>query len=246
MAKQKKSTTKRERSERRFLPQSSSNPWLVRIPGALGAAGIGAGVWGYLYGHLTPLPGEAGYNIPLLVMAGGAVVLAVGIWFGTSSDGAVRVGDPGIAYEKGDLRRMPWWRVQSVSWESGSESLLLAGADEHDTSFTFKVSLKSHPEAAAWIVKEAAARIPKKLSLPEDVRERFPEASELAGTRILLEPLQVVGRRCVVSKKLLAFEPDARVCPACERIYFKDNVPKRCACRADLTALRSKKAEEES
>lgn len=234
----KKNITKRQRHERRFLPQSSSNPWLVRVPGALGAAGIGAGVWGHLYGHFVPAEGEGNaYNLPLFVLAGGAVLLAVGIWFGTSGEAAIRVGDPGIAYEKGEPRRMPWWRVKSVSWESGNDTLVVSGKDEADTDFVLRIPARSQPQAVAWVVKEALDRIPKKVSLSDAVLSRIGEAPEFGGTKILLEPLTVVGRRCAASKKMIAYEPDARVCPACERVFHKDKIPRKCLCGTDLSKL---------
>lgn len=237
-----KKSNKRQRLERRFLPHSVSNPWLVRVPGALGSAGVGAGVWGYLYGHFVPAEGAGNqYNIPLFVLAGGAVLLAGAIWFGTSSEAAVRVGDPGVAYEKGEPRRIPWWKMKSITFESGSESLVLAGKDEQDQDFVFRVSVRSQPQAAAWIVREALARIPKKIDVKDAIIARLPEPSEHAGTTLLLEPLQVVGRRCVASKKLIAYEPDGRVCGACERLYHKDKLPSKCACGADLTVLRGGK-----
>lgn len=229
----KKNSTKRARIERRFLPQSSSNPWLVRVPGALGSAGIGAGVWGYLYGHFTPAPDTmvqgTTYNVPLFVLAGGALLLAAAIWFGTSGEAAIRVGDPGIAYEKGEPRRIPWWKVKAITFEGGTEALVISGKDEADADFVLRIPARSQPLAIAWIVKEAQARIPKKLELSDSVLEKIGEAHE-GGTKLVLEPLQVVGRRCAASKKLIAYEPDGEVCPACERVYHKDQVPRKCAC----------------
>lgn len=235
--KSRKNVTKRQRLERRFLPQSASNPWLVRVPGALGAMGIGAGVWGYFYGHFVPddahpVQGTV-YNVPLFVLAGGAVLTAAAIWFGTSGEAAIRVGDPGIAVEKGDIRRMPWWKVRTITYESGSETLVVAGKDEADAELTVKVRVRAQPLAAAWIVKEAEARIPKKLDVDSAFRARLGEAQE-GGTKISLEPLTVVGRRCAASKRLIAYEPEAVVCPACERVYHQDKVPKKCACGAEL------------
>ncbi len=232
----KKSSTKRQRIERRFLPQSSSNPWLVRIPGALGAGAIGAGVWGYLYGHFVPAEGAGdAYNIPLFVLAGGAVALAFAIWFGTSGDAAIRVGDPGVAYEKGEPRRMPWWRAKSITFENSSESLLLTGTDERDAAFVFRIGVRSQPLAVAWVVKEAQERIPKKVDISDAVLARIGPAEE-GGTKLILEPLQIVGRRCAASKKLIAYEPDGEVCPACERVYHKERVPRKCACGNEFSA----------
>ena len=55
-----------------------------------------------------------------------------------------------------------------------------------------------------------------------------------AGESLTLDPVQVVGKRCANSGKVIAFEPDAFVCPRCERVYHKDHVPPACACGATL------------
>jgi hypothetical protein len=36
---------------------------------------------------------------------------------------------------------------------------------------------------------------------------------------------------------MIAYEPDARVCPACERVFHKDKVPRKCLCGTDLSKL---------
>jgi hypothetical protein len=55
-----------------------------------------------------------------------------------------------------------------------------------------------------------------------------------AGVVVPLGDVQVVGKRCAASGKIIAFEPDARVCPQCERVYHKAHLPKACACGATL------------
>jgi hypothetical protein len=40
------------------------------------------------------------------------------------------------------------------------------------------------------------------------------------------------------------YEPDARVCPLCERVYFKRSVPNKCKCGNDIHALRPATIEE--
>lgn len=233
-----KGPPKPKRIERRFTPQSPYNPWLVRGIGALGAMGLGAGSWAYSYAH--SFEGDEKLKpLPAYIIAGGAILAGVGIWLGTSSDAVIRVGAPGIGMEKGDVRRMPWWAVSQVQWDGSNEAVVIVGHDEAGTPWTFKVPLKSNPEALAWILKEAEARIPKKVKVPESVQESLPKAHLHAGTRIDLEPLQVVGRRCAASDKAISYEPDARVCEQCERVYFKRNVPKKCKCGANLTALRT-------
>ncbi len=227
-----------KRQERRFVARSAWSPWVVRGVGMVGSAALGAGVWAYFYAKsftddpkLQPLPGY--------LIAAGAVMLGVAIWLGTSSEPPVRVGAPGIAVERGDLRRMPWWAVKSITFESGSLALVVSGADEHAKSWTFKVPLKAHPEAIAWIVKEARDRVPKKVDISDELLEGLPEATPHAGMRLDLEPLQVVGHKCAASGQTISYEPDARICTRCERVYFKRAVPKKCKCGANLEHLRA-------
>ena len=49
----------------------------------------------------------------------------------------------------------------------------------------------------------------------------------------------VVGKKDAISGKLISYEPDARVCTRCERVYFKRSVPKRCKCGNSLLELRT-------
>jgi hypothetical protein len=53
-----------------------------------------------------------------------------------------------------------------------------------------------------------------------------------------LEPPQVVGRHCAESGKVIAYEPDARVCVRCERVFHRTSMPDVCACGASLEHLR--------
>lgn len=230
------------RVERRFIAQSSYNPWLVRVLGAIGATTLGAGTWAYVYGHAFDAD-EKLKPIPSYLIAGGAVITGATIWLGTSSETPLRVGDSGISMERGEVRRMPWWAVSQIAWESGNVALVIAGKDESGASWTFKVPLKSHAEAAGWIVKEALARVPKVVDIPDDVLDQMPRAHEHAGTKLELEPLQVVGKKDALTGKLISYEPDARVCTRCERVYYKRTVPKRCKCGASLADLRMQGAQ---
>ncbi len=239
-----KQTTKKDkrgarRQERRFVPQASTNPTVVRLVGALAALILGAGLWGYFYAK-SFADDDKLRAVPSYLIAGGAVLLGIMIWIGTSSDSPIRVGAPGISVEKGDLRRMPWWAVEKILFESGALALLVVGKDEAGADWTFKVSLKAHPEAVAWIVKEALDRIPRRVDISDDVLEKFPQAHEHAGQLVDLEPLQVVGKKDAVTGKTISYEPDARVCSRCERVYFKRSVPKKCKCGNSLVHLRPK------
>jgi len=226
------------RQERRFVAQSSYNPWLVRILGGLGATALGAGTWGYVYGHAFEAD-EKLKPIPSYLIAAGAVLSGATIWLGTSSETPLRVGAPGIAMEKGEVRRMPWSNVRQISWESGNLALVVSGKDESNVSWTFKVPIRSHAEAAGWILKEALARIPKTVDISNSVLDKMPAANPHAGMVVDLEPLQVVGKKDAITGQTISYEPDARVCPRCERVYYKRSVPKRCKCGNSLAELRA-------
>jgi hypothetical protein len=245
--KAKKKALLNKRWDRRFVAQSSHNPWIVRVLGAAGAACLGAGGWGYLYGSAAEhlFFDEKLKPIPAYLVAGGAVATGVAIWLGTSAETPIRVGSPGVGVERGEVRRMPWSGVNQITWQSGTLSLVLEGTDEAGAAWTFKVPIKEHPEAVAWILKEAEERVPKTIDVPEEVLEGMPRAAEHAGQKIDLEPLQVVGKKCASSGKTISYEPDARSCARCERVYFKRSVPKKCKCGANLAHLRTAVGQDE-
>ncbi|MBX3185709.1 MAG: hypothetical protein KF819_01790 [Labilithrix sp.] len=226
------------RQERRFTASSSHNTWLVRGLGVAGAITLGAGTWAYMYGQSFTAD-EKLKQLPQLLIAGGAVATGLTIWLGTSAEAPLRVGDPGISMERGEVRRMPWWGLSSITWESGNLALVVSGRDESGSTWTFKVPVKSHPEAAGWILQEALDRVPKVVDIKDAVLDKLPGANPHAGMKIDLEPLQVVGKKCAVTGRTISFEPDARVCVRCERVYFKRSVPKKCKCGMSLAHLRA-------
>jgi hypothetical protein len=234
ISKKKKPVARRQ--ERRFVSQTSTSATLVRVLGALSAILLGAGLWGYVYAK--SFTEEALKPVPSYLIAGGAVLMGITIWVGTSSESPLRVGAPGIAMEKGEVRRMPWWGVKSITFDSTALALQIIGNDEAGVAWTFKVPLKSHAEAVGWILKEALDRIPRRVKIPEETLEKMPVAGEHAGMKVDLEPLQVVGKKCAVTGKTISYEPDARVCPRCERVYVKKSVPKKCKCGNSLVHMR--------
>lgn len=230
---------KRTRQERRFLPQSATNHLLVYVIGGLGALGLGAGVWGYWFGHFAKAEEQA--ISPIFVLSvSGALLTVIAIWLGTSGEAALRVGDAGIAVEKGELQRMPWYNLGAISWESGAAALVVSGKDEHDKSVTFKVSTRSHGPAAAWILAETQERVPRSVDMPKDAIAKLTPAPPNEGQLITLPATQVVGKRCAKSGTLIGYEPDARVCPRCERVYHKASVPPKCNCGENLRHLKGK------
>jgi hypothetical protein len=229
-----KAAKPRPRRERRFEPHASTRPGLVYGLGALGAIAMGAGGWEQ-FGPLLSDAGPEPLKIGPYVLTAGAVVAGIAIWMGTSGEPALRVGDGGLAVEKGNLRRMPWFAVEGIEWRD--EAVRVTGKDDAGVAMSFAASLRSHPQAAAWIAKEARARIPSVVQVPEDAT--LPEASADAGESVALDPPQVVGRHCAASGKVISYEPDARVCPRCERVYHKAHVPEACECGASLAELRA-------
>jgi hypothetical protein len=231
MAAKKSKDKKRERSERRFLPQSSTPPRVVQIIGALGAAALGGGLTGQ-YARPEPVPNA------IWVLAAGALLVGVATWIGTSGAAPLRVGDGGVGVEKGGVRRLPWWGIESITWDESEAALSVTGKDESGAGLSFRISQKNQPQAVAWIAKEARARIPKVVELSDDALATIGKASREAGQLLKLDKVQIVGRRCAGSDKAIAWEPDGRVCHRCERVYHKDHVPETCDCGGSLAALR--------
>jgi hypothetical protein len=131
---------------------------------------------------------------------------------------------------------MPWYAVETIAWRDAA--VRVTGKDEAGASMAVTASLKSHPQAAVWIVKEARQRVPAVVDVPEDVA--LPELRASAGEVLTMEPPQVVGKHCAASGKVIAYEPDARVCPRCERVYHKEHVPASCECGAPLSDLQAR------
>ena len=222
------------RRERRFFPKSAANPVLVRAMGGLGAMAMGAGAWGqFLSSAPEPLKSAP------WILAAGAAVFGLAIWIGTSGEAVLRVGDGGVGADRGTVRRIPWRAVESVGWDAEMRSVVVKGQDESDLARDVTARLDTQPQAAAWIVKEARLRASTTVEVPEDAE--LPEAVDDPEDVVVMDPLQVVGLRCAKSKKMISFEPDARICTRCERVYHKDHVPKRCACDASLAHLRGQK-----
>lgn len=229
------SATARTRIDRRFLPQTTTSPKVLYACLILGGLLTGAGAYAQMGRQqldLEPLP----YGFALIAL--GLVLAAVASWFSTSGDAAVRVGDPGVAVERGGagLRRIPWYGLDSVHLLEG-DKLEVVGKDEAGESFSFALSTRTHRAAAAQLLSEAKQRVPAALKVSDEETARIGAPDPSSATSIR-EPLQVVGKRCQASQKIVAYEPDARVCEQCERIYHKREVPKTCACGADLEELR--------
>jgi hypothetical protein len=218
----KKKKAKRERKERRFTPEQTYASSAVVAVGMLGALAAGAGVWGQ---WISELPHAAS---PYL-FGGGALALGASLWFGDAGAVPVRIGDAGIALERGsELTRLAWCDIETI--EVVNKQLLVKGK-----SASFSIPVAAHPKAVAWILAEGTRRVPDAMNVKKSELSGLPEPKDLDGELVLLEGVQVAGRHCAASKKPIAFERDARLCPNCAQVYLKDAVPKKCVtCERDL------------
>jgi hypothetical protein len=213
---------KRERKERSFSPEPTNASRVAVFAGMAGALALGAGVYA---NWVRP---EALAFAPYLV-AGGAVVLGGALWKGGTEPGSVRVGDAGVAIERGgELVRILWCDVERIALNDGR--IVVTGKE---SNITFPI--EAHPKATAWLVSEAGRRIPDAVALKREQLTKVPEPRELDGELVTIEEVQVAGRHCRATGKPIAFERDARLCPNCGEVYLKDQVPKKClTCQAEL------------
>jgi hypothetical protein len=185
--------------------------------------GLGAGVYSQW------ISDQARTSAPYLVIGGGLLMIGT-MLFGDIGTTVVRVGDGGVALEKGrDLVRILWCDLKRVRAKDGK--LVLEGDEE-----TISVPIAGHPGAVARILAEGTRRVPEAMDVKRSALAGLPEPSEHDGGEILtLETLQVAGRHCAASDRPIAFERDARLCPQCCQVYLRDEVPKKCVtCEAEL------------
>jgi len=224
----------RERREQRFEARPNATPLVSHGLGALGALAMGAGAWGQ-FGSLVTDAGPEPLKGAAYILFGGSLAVAAAIWLGTSGEPVLRVGDGGIGIEKGQIRRIPWHGVERIEWRG--EAVRVTGKDQSGVAVTLVVPVAKQPQAAAWIVKEARERVPSVVDVPEGT---VPAAVASVGQAISLDPVQVVGMHCAASDQIISYEPDARVCRRCERVYIKTQVPETCACGASLADLKAR------
>jgi len=182
----------------------------------LGAAVLGAGTYGQLLRE-DPHP----WGLPLTT--GGALFLAVILLFIAKPLRGLLVGPGGVANDApADSQvRIAWCRVERVALEQG----VVVVAGDHRV---LKAPVRSHPQAAAWIVKEALQRIPGKVVLDTAAQSTLPVADENAGEWRSEEAPQVTGLHCKQSGRVIAFESDARLCPECGEVYHQATLPSAC------------------
>jgi hypothetical protein len=167
-------------------------------------------------------------SAPVLVTLG-AVGLGFGLWLSNASAFPVRVGDSGVAIERGsEVTRLLWCDIEEIRVERGDLVV-------KSPSLSLAIPLGAHPMAAAHIVAQAERRLPKIVKVDEAGKRAIPRVDETEGQEVPVAADQVAGRRCAATNKIISFERDARLCPTCAQVYNKDNVPKICVtCGADV------------
>ncbi len=228
MADVKKSKTKRPgqakrlRKERRFEPEPTYASRASIGGGMLGALVLGAGVYSQ---WLSDNPRA----VAPYLFGVGAASLGAALWFGDAGALPVRVGDAGVAIEKGtELARLSWCDMERVFTERGE---LVAKGKE----LTLRIPIAAHRTAVAWILSEGTQRLPAVMDVKRQSLQGLPEPKDNDGDFVTIEGLQVAGRQCAASGKPISFERDARLCPVCAQVYLRDQLPKKCVtCDAEL------------
>ncbi len=156
------------------------------------------------------------------MVAGGALVLGAALWFGDAGAIPVRVGDAGVAVERGsEIIRLAWCDMEQIYVERGF--LIMSG-----DGLKLELPMAAHKSAAAWILKEAVRRVPDVMDVKGSTVESLPEPKDTDGELVTISGVQVAGRRCAESDEIITFEGDARLCPRCGQVYHRSHVPKKC------------------
>jgi hypothetical protein len=217
-----KKKRKHERKERRFASESAQASQLAVGAGIVGGLALGAGVYAQ-WVRAIPLE-HAPY-----ILAAGAFTLGAALLFGDQKTPAVRIGDAGIAIEKGnELVRVPWCDIDRVYVEGGKLHVKSKTAP-------LALPLAAQSTAVSWILAEGTRRVPDVMDVRREALNDLPEPKDTDGELVTLEAVQVAGRVCAKTGRAIAFERDARLCPRCAQVYHHSGVPKKCVtCKADL------------
>lgn len=216
-------TKKRTRKERRFVGEQTYASKLTTAVGMAGALGLGAGVYSQ---WVSDSPAKAA---PYLLVAG-ATLLGGSLYYGDASTHPIRVGDAGVAIERGkELERIAWCDLERVYVKDGKLRLEAKGGP------TFEIVIAAQPKGVARILAEGTRRVREAMDVKKSAVSGLPEPRDDDSEVLVVESIQVAGRVCAASGKTIAFERDARLCPQCCQVYLKDVVPDKClTCEAEL------------
>jgi hypothetical protein len=211
-------------AERRFVSAPTRRANYRALLGGLGAAALGAAAYGQ-WAADAPLE-----SVPALIV-GGFVALVISVMMGDPAGAPIRVGDGGVAVERGGPPdRIPWYEVERVVLE-GNKRVAVQGRGKG-----IDAAIDTHEAAAAWIVKEALARVPRKVDIDPTQVTFLLHAADDGGELLPLERPQVAGRRCKASGVIISFEQDASLCTRCGEAYDKKHAPTECqTCGAPMT-----------
>jgi hypothetical protein len=212
----KKKAAARERREKRFSPSKTTTSRLGFWAGIVGSLLLGAGVYAVWIRDPAMPYGQ-------LLAAGGAVIFALAMVFGDVRASPVRIGDAGIALERGtDITRIPWCDLKRIYVAQGR---VVAEAED---GTSLGLPLGAHSVAAAWLLSEAVRRVPGAMDVKPSVLGALPKPDASDGESVVVQAVQVVGRHCAANGDPIQFERDARLCPQCAQVYHRDRVPRKC------------------
>lgn len=201
--------------ERRLVAAGQQLRPLALGVGFIGGGALGVGTYGRFISH-TPLE-----SAPLL-LAVGVGCAAYFAWQLNREGTAVRVGDAGVALERGsEVERLLWCDMERIRVEH--DHLVLGGAGP-----TLSIPQATHARAVSWVLKEAAERLPKLIDVAPNFVDKLPKPEPADGVLGPILSLQTTGRRCGKSRKVIRYERDARLCTVCAQVYSRDDVPETC------------------
>ncbi|HMI86441.1 MAG TPA: hypothetical protein VK550_20250 [Polyangiaceae bacterium] len=210
--------------ERRFEAEPGARANFQALIGGLGVAALGAATYA-TWVHDVPM--EVG---PYLFGVGILGVITAAL-MGASDGLPIRVGDAGVAVERGESQpeRIYWFEIDQIGLE-GNDRIVVEGANKRIVA-----PLRHHAGAAGWILKEAMARIPKRVKVPPEQTPSILAGTDEHGKTLSVEKIQLAGRRCKASGAIISFERDARSCKRCGEVYEKKHVPEKClTCEAPM------------
>jgi hypothetical protein len=207
--------SRRSLQERRLIAAGQQLQPLTLGLGFLGAGALGVGTYGRWISH-TPMASATS----LLVI--GAASAAYFAWQLNREGTVVRVGDAGVAVERGsEVERLLWCDMDRIRVDN--DHLVLSG-----TGPTLSVPLATHARTQSWILKEAAERLPKLIDVVPSFADRLPKPDAADGSLGPILSLQTTGRRCGKSRKVIRYERDARLCTVCAQVYLRESLPEQC------------------
>ena len=164
--------------ERRFTAESTERSNYQALVGGLGAAALGAGAYA-TWAHDVPM------TIAPYLFGGGTLALIGAFVMGSTDSMPLRVGEAGVAAERGgdQPERIGWFEVEKVRLE-GSDRVVVEGNNKR-----LVVPAAHHAQAAAWILKEALLRIPKKVAIEGDKRDELTKVATDHAEMVAVDPM---------------------------------------------------------